>query len=80
MGSPVSSVIANLYREILEEQAIKSAPCKPKIGKPFVDDTLTILDWNRVDVFVQHLNSRQPSICFTMEIENDSKIRRRRLL
>lgn len=80
MGSPVSSVIANLYREILEEQAIKSAPCKPKIGKPFVDDTLTILDRNRVDVFVQHLNSQQPSICFTMEIENDSKIRRRRLL
>jgi len=29
MGSPVSAVIANLYMEIFEEQAIESAPCKP---------------------------------------------------
>jgi len=36
MGSPVSAIIANLYifeEEIFEEQAIDSAPCKPKIWK-----------------------------------------------
>ena len=27
-----------------------------------------------VDSFLQHLNSQQPTICFTMETENDSKI------
>ena len=32
-GNPVSAVIANLYMEIFEEQAIVSAPCKPKIWK-----------------------------------------------
>ena len=33
MGNPVSAVIANLYMEISEEQAIVSAACKPKIWK-----------------------------------------------
>ena len=74
MGSPVSAVIANLYMEIFEEQAIESAPCKPKIWKRYIDDTFTILAQDRVDKFLQHLNSQQPSIRFTMEIENNSKI------
>ena len=33
MGSPVSAVIANFYMETFEEQAIESAPSKPKIWK-----------------------------------------------
>jgi len=74
MGSPVSVVIANLYMQIFEEQVIESAPCKPKIWKRYVDDTFTILNRDRVDVSLQHLNSQQPSIRFTMEIGNNSKI------
>ena len=74
MGSPVSTVIANLYMETFEEQAIESAPSKPKIWKRYVDDTFTILDRDRVDSFLQHLNSQQPTIRFTMETENDNKI------
>ena len=58
MGSPVSAVIVNLYMETFEEQAIESAPFKPKIWKRYVDDTFTILDRDRVDSFLQHLNSR----------------------
>ena len=50
----------------------KRFSCRPKIWKRYVDDTLIILDRDRVDVFLQHLNSQQPSTCFTMEIENDS--------
>jgi len=52
MGSPVSAVIANLYMEIFEEQEIESSPCKLKIWKRHVDDTFTILDRDRVDVFL----------------------------
>ena len=50
MGSPVSAVIANLYMEEFEEQAI-TARCKPKIWKRYVDGTFTILDRNNVDGF-----------------------------
>ena len=60
--------------ETFEEQTIESAPSKPKISKCYVDDTFTILDRDRVDSFLQHLNSQQPTIRFTMETENDNKI------
>ena len=73
MGSPVSAVIANLYMETFEEEAIESAPSKPKIWKRYVDDTFTILDRDRVDSFLQHLNSQQPTIRFTMETENGNR-------
>ncbi|XP_078358068.1 uncharacterized protein LOC144642841 isoform X1 [Oculina patagonica] len=74
MRSPVSAVVANLYMESFEEQAITSSSCKPKIWKRYVDDTFTILDRRRVDSFLQHLNNQQPSIRFTLGTENDCKI------
>jgi len=73
MGSPVSAVIANLYMEELEEGAIATATYKPKIWKRYVDGTFTILGKDYVDGFLQHLNSQQPRIRFTMEIEKTSR-------
>ena len=74
MGSPVSAVIANLYMEAFEEQAIESAPYKPKIWKRYVDDTFAILDRGNVDSFLHHLSSQQPTIRFAIETEKESKI------
>ena len=45
----------------------------PRPANRYVDDTFTILDRDRVDSFLQ-LSSQQPTIHFTMETENDSKI------
>ena len=69
MGSPVSAVIANLYMQSFEQQAITSSAYKPRISKRYVDDTFTILDRGNVDSFLQHLNNQQLSINFTMETE-----------
>ncbi|XP_066019548.1 uncharacterized protein [Pocillopora verrucosa] len=59
MGSRVSAVIANLYMESFEEQAITTSSYeliwKRKIWKRYVDDTFTILDRENVDDFLQHL-------------------------
>ena len=75
MGSPVSAVIANpLYMEEFEERAIATATYKPKIWKRYVDDTFTVLGKDYVDGFLQHLNSQQRTIRFTMEIEKDNTI------
>ena len=74
MGSLVSAVIDNLYMEDFEEQALTSAPCMPKIWKHYVDDTFTILSRDKVDIFLQHLNSQQPTICFTLETETNNTI------
>ena len=66
MGSPVSAIIANLYIEDFEEQALSSLPTAPKIWKCYVDDTFTILKQNDVKDFLEHLNTQQPTIHFTM--------------
>ena len=42
MGSLVAAVVANIYMEEFEEQAIANATCKPKIWKLYVDDTFSL--------------------------------------
>ena len=69
MRSPISAVI-----EDFEEHALSSAPTAPKIWTRYVDDTFTVLKRNDVEDFLQHLNTQQPTIRFTMETENDNTI------
>nr|XP_058973207.1 uncharacterized protein LOC131799517 [Pocillopora verrucosa] len=74
MGSPVSAVIANLYMENFEEQAITTSSYEPRIWKRYVDETFTILDRENVDDLLLHLNNQQPSIRFTVETEKDNEL------
>ena len=60
--------------EVFEEQAIESTTQKPKIWKHYVEETITILDRSYLGCLLQHLNSQQPTIRFTMETEKDNKI------
>ena len=73
-GSPVYAVIANLYIESFEKQAITTSSYKPRRWKRYVDNTFTTLDRESVDSLLQHLNNQQPSVHFTMETENDDKL------
>ena len=71
MGSPLSAIIANLFMEQLEEEAIQSAPSQPAVWTRYVDYTFVI--WQHGDEelarFHRHLNQQSPSIHFTMERE-----------
>ena len=71
MGSPFSPIVANLFMEDLEVQAIKTSPTPPALWKNYVDDTFTIIKKEDRNSFLQHLNSIHPNIKFTCEEVRD---------
>ena len=77
MGSPVSPLLANLFMEWLEKQAIATAPveCKPKFWKRYVDDVLELIKKGQVRNLTDHINTIDStgSIKFTYE-EEDKQI------
>ena len=68
MGSPVSPIVANLYMEYLVQKALSTAPTPtPKFWSRYVDDTFVIHKEVNKQGFLQHINSVDPAIRFTVE-------------
>ena len=72
MGSPVSPIIASLFMEWLEQQAIITAPiaCKTKLWKRYVDDVMEVVRKGCEQELREHLNS----IYTTYEEESDNSL------
>lgn len=70
IGSPVSVVITNFVMKILGERALESYTNPPLFWKRHVDDVCCAITRDEVSPFLQHLNSIEPSIQFTCEIED----------
>ena len=67
MGSPLSPIVANIFMEQFEKEALETAPHPPCLWKRFVDDTFVILESKYKDVFFHHINSLDTNIKFTAE-------------
>ena len=67
MGSPFSPIVANLYIEYLEQKALSTAPHPPSSGCRYVDDIFGIHTEANKQGFLQHINSVDPAIRFTVE-------------
>ena len=67
MGSPVSPIVANLYMESFERKAIASAINPSWAWFRFVDDTWVIQQQAHKQGFLDHINSIDPAIKFTVE-------------
>ena len=74
MGSPVSPVVANIFMEHIEESALATSPQPIRFWRRYVDDTFCFLKKSTVDEALQHLNSINPSIQFTVEQETDNQL------
>ena len=76
MGSPLSPVIANIYMEAFEEEALDKASKRPSMWIRYVDDTFVIWPHGRKELqtFHNHLNNLRDSIKFTMEEEENGSI------
>ena len=67
MGSPISPIVANLYMDSFEVEAMRSAPHPPYLWKRFVDDTFTIIESSKRNELLEHINSIDSHIQFTAE-------------
>ena len=67
MGSLVSPIVANLYMEYLEQKALSTAPHPPRFLHRFVDDTFVFHKEANKQGFLQHINSVDSAIKFTVE-------------
>ena len=76
MGSPLSPVVANLFMEKFEKEALNSYPLKPSRWKRYVDDTNVLWPHGEIELnnFFKHLNNRSDDIKFTMEEEDNGSI------
>ena len=66
MGSPISPLIANLFRDECEVKALSSCPHPPTLWLRFVDDTFVIIKAKHNQP-LQHINSQDHHIQFTVE-------------
>ena len=67
MDSPISLIVANLFMEDLEVQAINTSPTPTVLWKRYVDDTFTIIKKANRSSFLEHINSIDPNIKFSCE-------------
>ncbi len=74
MGSPVSVTVANLVMEDIEDKGISTYPTPPPFWKRFVDDIITALPKVSVQPFLNHLNSIEDTINFTVELESNGEL------
>ena len=74
MGSPVSPIVANLFMEHFEEKALSTCTARPRLWLRYVDDTMVIIDRDKVEDFHSHINDQHPSIAFTIETEENASI------
>ena len=66
MGSPISPLIANIFMEEFAVKALTSTP-PPSLWIRFVDDTFVINKAEHSQALLQHINSQDPHIQFTVE-------------
>ena len=76
MGSPVSVVLAELTMQNIESQMQNYMFNGNQIilWKRYVDDCLAIMKSSDIDLFLQHINSINNNIQFTVEKEQESQL------
>lgn len=76
MGNPLSPFLANLFMSRFETEFKATHDYFPRIWTRYVDDIFAIFDTksSELDTFIQSLNSKFPTIQFTMEKEDQLQL------
>ena len=71
MGDPMAAPLVFIFMEAFEHRAITTALHPPRVLKRYVDDTLVVQQQKHQQQFLQHINTVDPSIQFTVEEAKD---------
>lgn len=67
-------VVANIFMEHVEEEALRTCPHQVRIQRRFVDDTFRFLQESTVNAVLQHISNTSLSIKFTVQQEAGGKL------
>lgn len=70
MGNLLSPLMANIFTEKFEEDALATPTNRPTYWYRYIDDTFVIWPHGKDTLhgFLDHLNSRNSNIRFTMDV------------
>ena len=71
---PVSVTMAYLVMEDVEQRALNTRTSPPAFWKCYMDSTFTVLPRGQVQQFYNHCNSLEPTIKFTIEMEQEGSL------
>jgi len=74
MGAPISSTIAQLVMEFLEEEVIAKLNFEIAFFRRYVDDCLTYVATENIAKILQAFNHFHPKLQFTLEVEKNNQI------
>ena len=69
MGSPISVAIAEITMQKIEQLIFNNLPCDITVCMRYVDEVLPVIPKDNNESLLQHLNSQNEHIQFTIERE-----------
>lgn len=74
MGSPISSVIAQIVMEDLEENVINNLTFDLPFYQRYVDDSFAIIHKDHYPELLERFNNYHPKLQFTIELEKNNRL------
>lgn len=74
MGNPLSPAAADLVTEMLLNDAVNELQFNIPVIRKYVDDLILAVPEDKLDEVLAVFNSQNPSIQFTMELENERRL------
>lgn len=74
MGNCMSPACSDLIMSVLQKECINKLPFKLPFFKRYVDDIVTCVPANQVDILLNTFNSYHPRLQFTIELEHNNAI------
>ena len=74
MGSPLASVLADIFMVELERIVVPTLATYLRFWRRYVDDTICFVKIGSIEYILSVINNFHEKIQFTYEIEKDSKL------